>query len=81
MLCSVFAACEEVGIRLQHPTIHEKSSNVAVLKTFHPMILDFQVSFWSVHILLNYIYFHIYKDVSYVAITVLLSSKMRQVNT
>jgi len=81
MLCSVFATREEVGIRLQHPTTHEKSSNVAVLKTFPPVILDFQVSFWSVHILQNYIYFHIYKDMWYVAIKVLLSSKMHQVNT
>jgi hypothetical protein len=55
MLCSVSAVCEVVGIILQHPTIHGKSSNVAVLKTFHPVILDFQVSFRSLHTLLNYI--------------------------
>jgi hypothetical protein len=63
MLCLVFVACEELGIRLQHPGIHGKSSSVAVLKKFHLVILDFQVSFWSVHTLLNYIYFHIYKGV------------------
>jgi hypothetical protein len=63
MLCSLVAVCEEVGIRLQHPTIHGKSSNVAVLKTSHPVVLDFQVSFWNVHTPLNYIYFHIYKGV------------------
>jgi len=63
MLCLVVAACEGVGIRLQNPTIHGKSSNAAVLKAFHPVILDIQVSFWSFHILLNYIYFRIYKGV------------------
>jgi hypothetical protein len=53
MLCSVVPAFEEV-ISLQHPNIRGKTSNVAVLKTFHSVMLDFKDSFWSVHTLLNY---------------------------